>query len=333
MARGLEALGWHVEAMPRDVIGCEQGVVCGSCGYGCPLGAKQSTLRTWLEDAAGAGARIVVGAKARRVLVENGTAAGVDAGPVQVRCPRGRRRGGCDRDPGAAAPLRPREPERRSRAAAASGDGGLRHLRGGDPAVGGDAAGALLRPVPLPRRRLRGQARDGAAASGAADGGAALGGRGGARAADGEPAAALADRRDPARQRRRARPDRPRRRGDRDVPARARTTRAGWRRGSTAPAASWPPPAHARSSPRTRRMQRWDDGFPPGAFRFGPGRGSLYSFHLMGSARMGGSPAQSAASPTRRDVGCAQPRRRRRLRLSDRLRASTRWSRSRRSRT
>ena len=46
------------------------------------------------------------------------------------------------------------------------------------------------------------------------------------------------------------------------------------------------------------RMQRWADGFPPGAFRFGPGRGSLYSFHLMGSARMGGSPAQSAASPS-----------------------------------
>ena len=65
---------------------CEQGVVCGSCGYGCPVGAKPSTLRTWLEDAAAAGARIVVGARARRVLVENGAAAGVDAGPVQVRC-------------------------------------------------------------------------------------------------------------------------------------------------------------------------------------------------------------------------------------------------------
>ena len=84
MARGLEALGWHVEAMPRDVIGCEQGVLCGSCGYGCPIGAKQSTLRTFLEDATTAGARIVVGARARRVYVESG-AAGVDAGPVQVR--------------------------------------------------------------------------------------------------------------------------------------------------------------------------------------------------------------------------------------------------------
>jgi choline dehydrogenase-like flavoprotein len=46
------------------------------------------------------------------------------------------------------------------------------------------------------------------------------------------------------------------------------------------------------------RHQRWQDGFPPDAFRFGPGRGSLFSFHLMGSARMGGSPAGSAAGPT-----------------------------------
>ncbi len=46
------------------------------------------------------------------------------------------------------------------------------------------------------------------------------------------------------------------------------------------------------------RMQRWADGFPASALRFGAGRGSLYSFHIMGSARMGGSPALSAASPT-----------------------------------
>ena len=110
MARGLEALGWHVDAMPRDVLGCEQGVVCGSCGYGCPLGAKQSTLRTWLEDAAGAGARIVVGAKARRVLVERRRRGRrrrrAGAGPV----PRRRRGRGRDRDAGAAAPLRPANP-------------------------------------------------------------------------------------------------------------------------------------------------------------------------------------------------------------------------------
>ena len=45
------------------------------------------------------------------------------------------------------------------------------------------------------------------------------------------------------------------------------------------------------------RMQRFDGGFPAGAYRFGPGRGALYSFHIMGSARMGGSPDLSAADP------------------------------------
>jgi long-chain-alcohol oxidase len=45
------------------------------------------------------------------------------------------------------------------------------------------------------------------------------------------------------------------------------------------------------------RLRRWEDGFPAAAYRFGPGRGSLYSFHLMGSARMGGSAETSAVSP------------------------------------
>ena len=67
-----------------------------------------------------------------------------------------------------------------------------------------------------------------------------------------------------------------------------------------------PPPGAREIFTAHARAQRWDDGFPPGAFRFGPGRGSLYSFHLMGSARMGGSPKTSAADPDRRDVGRAQ---------------------------
>ena len=45
-------------------------------------------------------------------------------------------------------------------------------------------------------------------------------------------------------------------------------------------------------------MQRWREGFPPDAFRVGPGNGALYSFHIMGSARMGESPSRSAASPS-----------------------------------
>jgi choline dehydrogenase-like flavoprotein len=80
--RGLEALDWHVDLMPRNVRGCDQGVVCGYCGYGCPLGAKQSTMRTWLADAQAAGARIVVGARAERVTLRAGAASGVEARTV-----------------------------------------------------------------------------------------------------------------------------------------------------------------------------------------------------------------------------------------------------------
>jgi long-chain-alcohol oxidase len=45
-------------------------------------------------------------------------------------------------------------------------------------------------------------------------------------------------------------------------------------------------------------MHRWAEGFPAEAYRFGPGRGSLWSFHIMGSARMGGSAKTSAADPS-----------------------------------
>jgi long-chain-alcohol oxidase len=79
MEAGLRKLGWHVDVLPRDVRGCSQDAACGWCGFGCRLGAKQSTMRTYLEDAAGHGARLVVGANVRRVLVDSGRASGVEA--------------------------------------------------------------------------------------------------------------------------------------------------------------------------------------------------------------------------------------------------------------
>jgi long-chain-alcohol oxidase len=79
MHQGLAALGWHSDIMPRNVRGCDQGKVCGYCGYGCRLGAKQSTVKTWLVDAAQAGARILVRTRADRVVVEQGRATGVEA--------------------------------------------------------------------------------------------------------------------------------------------------------------------------------------------------------------------------------------------------------------
>ncbi|HLZ11097.1 MAG TPA: FAD-dependent oxidoreductase [Candidatus Acidoferrum sp.] len=79
LERGLETLGWHVDAMPRNVKECEQGKVCGYCGYGCAIGAKQSTTKTWLADAQARGARILIGTRAERVRIEAGTATGVEA--------------------------------------------------------------------------------------------------------------------------------------------------------------------------------------------------------------------------------------------------------------
>jgi long-chain-alcohol oxidase len=90
--RGLDALGWHCDAMPRNVLGCDQdGPECGWCGFGCRRGAKQSTLKTWLVDAHAAGARILVKTQARRVVVERGAACGVEARTaggydVAIRC-------------------------------------------------------------------------------------------------------------------------------------------------------------------------------------------------------------------------------------------------------
>lgn len=78
LEKGLRELGWHVDEMPRNVVGCTE-VACGYCTMGCRIGAKQSTLITYLQDAADHGARIVTGAHVERVMVDNGTATGVVA--------------------------------------------------------------------------------------------------------------------------------------------------------------------------------------------------------------------------------------------------------------
>ncbi|MGE5762018.1 MAG: GMC family oxidoreductase N-terminal domain-containing protein [Gemmatimonadota bacterium] len=79
LIRGLDAQAWHHGLLPRNVRGCSQDDDCGYCGYGCRRGAKQSTLVTYLQDAFDRGARILVGADARRVLFDRGRATGVVA--------------------------------------------------------------------------------------------------------------------------------------------------------------------------------------------------------------------------------------------------------------
>jgi long-chain-alcohol oxidase len=75
---GLAKLGWDSQVMQRNVQGCRE-EICGHCHYGCQIGAKQSTCKTWLQDAFDAGARIVVNAPVERVLIDGGEAKGVEA--------------------------------------------------------------------------------------------------------------------------------------------------------------------------------------------------------------------------------------------------------------
>jgi choline dehydrogenase-like flavoprotein len=69
----------HIEITRNADPGCDDPDLCGYCWFGCQRGCKQSTMRTYLQDAADAGARFVVGCQADRVLVEDGRARGVEA--------------------------------------------------------------------------------------------------------------------------------------------------------------------------------------------------------------------------------------------------------------
>jgi len=77
MRAGLEQLGWDSQVMQRNCKGCEE-EVCRLCHYGCQIGAKQSTMKTWLQDASDNGARIVVNCAVDRVLLSDGRARGVE---------------------------------------------------------------------------------------------------------------------------------------------------------------------------------------------------------------------------------------------------------------
>jgi len=78
MEKGLRKLAWHVDKMPRNVQDCDE-KLCGYCTMGCRLGAKQSTTLTFLQDAARAGARIVVEADVDKVTTLASVATGVEA--------------------------------------------------------------------------------------------------------------------------------------------------------------------------------------------------------------------------------------------------------------
>jgi long-chain-alcohol oxidase len=82
LQEGCVKLGWHVDAMPRGVRACAQGRECGYCGLGCRVGAKQSVVKTWLPDAQAGGTRLIVSTRVDRVRVQGGQARGVEARTV-----------------------------------------------------------------------------------------------------------------------------------------------------------------------------------------------------------------------------------------------------------
>ena len=90
LENGCKKLGYSVDVIPRNVKDCGD---CGYCGYGCPYGAKQSTLRTYLQDAHQKGTRILVDAHVDRILIDQGRVSGAEISlttdghvyPVRVR--------------------------------------------------------------------------------------------------------------------------------------------------------------------------------------------------------------------------------------------------------
>ena len=79
MKDAADALGWNFDVCRRNWDPDKHDPrMAGLMGFGDQSGAKRSTLRTYLEDAAGHGAQILANTFVERVLVENGHAAGVE---------------------------------------------------------------------------------------------------------------------------------------------------------------------------------------------------------------------------------------------------------------
>lgn len=83
---GAERLGWRAAPLRRNALGCKGSC---QCVVGCPTGAKQSVQRSVLPDACAAGARIVTGARVRRILVDADRPGGPRAAGVTVERPGG----------------------------------------------------------------------------------------------------------------------------------------------------------------------------------------------------------------------------------------------------
>ncbi|MFJ7098486.1 GMC family oxidoreductase N-terminal domain-containing protein [Streptomyces mirabilis] len=83
---GAKTLGWGAAPLRRNAPGCRGSC---QCVVGCPTGAKQSVQLSVLPEACASGARIVTGARVRRILVDRDRPGGPRAAGVLVRRPDG----------------------------------------------------------------------------------------------------------------------------------------------------------------------------------------------------------------------------------------------------
>lgn len=84
LAAGARALGWAGAPIHRSVRGC---VNLGLCNFGCPSGAKQSTLVSYVPRAERAGAHVRAETPVERVLLHDGAVRGVQAPGLRVETP------------------------------------------------------------------------------------------------------------------------------------------------------------------------------------------------------------------------------------------------------
>ena len=79
--RGAANLGWEAAPIRRNAIDCGE---CGSCGFGCTRGTKQSGIRVHLARATVAGARVIPDVRVTTVVIEGGRALGVQGIAMNV---------------------------------------------------------------------------------------------------------------------------------------------------------------------------------------------------------------------------------------------------------
>jgi len=76
MTEGARKMGWSYTVNQRNQEAC---VGANNCGLGCPTGAKQSTLVSYMPKAMKSGARCLTELRVQKLLIEGGRAVGVVA--------------------------------------------------------------------------------------------------------------------------------------------------------------------------------------------------------------------------------------------------------------